>query len=61
MLGSVRGSDADLDQGVGLLGAGGDDAARAVVLEAAPDQVDAVGQQRRGQGVAAVALVGSCR
>lgn len=48
---------ADLQDRVGLLGAGGDDAARPRVLEAAADDVDAVGQQRGGQGVAGIALV----
>ncbi|MND95943.1 hypothetical protein D3C80_882110 [compost metagenome] len=47
----------ELQHGVGLFGTGGDDAARAGVLEAAADDVDAVGQQGRGQGVAGEALV----
>src|SRR5690606_15080100 len=42
---------AELDQGVRLLGTGAEDAARPMILEAAPDQVDAVGEQGRGQGV----------
>ena len=49
---------AELDQRVRLLDTGGDDAARPVVLEAASDEVDAVGQQRRGQRVAGTALIG---
>ncbi len=49
------GAFAQPDQGVGLFRAGGDDAARAVILEAAPDQNLTVGQQRRGQRVAVVA------
>ena len=49
---------AELQQRVRLLRAGGEDAARAVVLEAASDQVHAVGEQRRGQGVAGIALIG---
>ena len=43
---------------VRLLGTGGDDAARPVVLERAPDEMHAVGEQRRGQRVAGEALVG---
>src|SRR5687768_14340754 len=43
---------------VWLLGTGGDDAARPVVLERAPDEVHAVGEQRRGQRVAGEALTG---
>jgi hypothetical protein len=48
---------AQLDQRIGLLGAGGDDAPSARVLEATVDDIHAVGQQRRGQGVAGMALV----
>ncbi len=48
---------ADLQDGVGLLGAGRDYAAGAGVLEAAADHVDAVGQQGGGQAVAGEALV----
>ena len=49
---------AQFDDRVGLLRTGGQDAARPMVLEAAPDQVHAVGEQRRGQRVALVSLVG---
>ena len=48
----------DLDQAAGVLGPGGGDAARAAELDAGGDLVDAVGQQRRGQGVTGVA--GEC-
>ena len=48
---------AQLHERVRLLGAGAEDAARAVILEAAPDQMDAVRQQRRSERVAGVALV----
>ncbi|MNF69496.1 hypothetical protein D3C84_513820 [compost metagenome] len=48
---------ADLQHGVRFFGTGGDYAARARVLEAAADHVDAVGQQRGGQGVAGIALI----
>lgn len=41
---------------VGLLGPCRDDAAGTVILEASADQVDAVGEQRRGHGVAAQSL-----
>ena len=47
------------DEGVRLFRTGGEDAARAVVLERPGDEAHAVGQQRRGQGIAlktAVAL-----
>ena len=53
----AAGAAAGADQRVRLVGAGGDDAARAVVLERAAHQVDAVGEQRRGEGVAGEALV----
>ena len=46
-----------LHQRIGLLGTGGEDSPGAVVLEAAADQHDAVGQQRRRQRVAGVSLV----
>ncbi len=42
----------DVDDRVRLLDAGAPDAARTVVFEAAPDDPDAVRQQRRGDGVA---------
>src|SRR3546814_10228498 len=45
------------DQRVGLLDAGGEQAAWAVVLEAATVEVDAAGEQRGGEGVAGEALV----
>ena len=47
----------ELHDGVGLLHPRRDDAARAVILEAAGDETQAIGQQRRGQRVARVALV----
>jgi hypothetical protein len=43
-VGHGGGAGAELDHGVGLLDSGGDDAARPVVLEAAGDEVDAVGE-----------------
>src|SRR5690606_33801235 len=49
---------ADLQDGVRLFGTGGDNAARTRVLEAATDDVDAIGQQGSGQAVAGIALVG---
>ena len=42
----------DREQRARLVGAVAQDAARAVVLERAPDEMDAVGQQCRGDGVA---------
>ena len=45
---------AELDEGVGVFSAGGHDSARPVVLEAAADEGDAIGEQRRGHGVAVV-------
>ena len=42
----------DADQGIRLLGAGRDDAARAVILEGTADEMDAVGEKRRGDRVA---------
>src|SRR3546814_18627431 len=45
------------DQRVGLLDAGGEQAAWAVVLEAATVEVAAAGEQRGGEGVAGEALV----
>ena len=47
----------ELHDGVGLLGPGRDDPARAVVLEAAADQAHPVGRQGGGEGVAGMALV----
>ena len=46
---------AQLDQRVGLFGAGAEDAARPVVLETSAHHADAVGEQRRGQGIAGMA------
>ena len=57
ILGSLRAPCAELDQRVGLLRAGGDDAAGPVILEAAPHQMHAVGEQGGGEGVAGMALV----
>ena len=48
-----------LNERVGLLGAGREDASRPVVLEAAPDQHDAVGQERRGQRIAGETRIGA--
>ncbi len=49
---------AQFDQRVRLLGAGGEDAARPVVLERAADEADAVGDERRGERVARAAVHG---
>src|SRR5690625_4221038 len=46
-----------LYQGIGLLGTGRKDPAGPVILEAARDQVNAVRQEGRGQGVARMPLV----
>ena len=46
-----------LDQRIGLLRSGRQDAARAMILERPPDQMHAVGQQRRRQRVAGMAAV----
>jgi hypothetical protein len=48
---------AQLDQRIGLVGARGHDAARAMIFEAPPDEMDAIGEQGRGKGVAGIALV----
>ncbi len=56
-VGLVPPAGPQLDQRVRLLRPGGEDAARPVVLEAAADQPDAVGQQGRGQRVAGMAFV----
>src|SRR3954470_22998061 len=45
-----------LDQRVWLFRTGGENAARTVILEAAGDQMDAVGEQGRGEGIAGIAL-----
>ncbi len=54
----AAGAAAGADQGIGLVGAGRDHAAGAVVLERTAHEVDAVGEQRRGQGVPGEALIG---
>src|SRR3546814_2685636 len=46
------------DEGVRLLRTGSKDAARAVILERAADEMDAIGQQRRGERVALIAGIG---
>jgi dihydroxyacetone kinase len=51
------GAGFQLDQRIRLFGTKADDAARTAILEAAADQAHAVGQQRRGQGVAGEGLV----
>src|SRR5262249_26783691 len=56
-IGIAVGTGAELDDGARLLRARGHDATRAVVLEAAADQRDAVREQRRGERVARVALI----
>ncbi|MCY1174034.1 hypothetical protein D9M73_142200 [compost metagenome] len=48
---------ADLQHRVRLFGTGGEDAARTRILEAATDDIDAVGQQCSGQGIAFEAFV----
>ena len=48
----------DREQRIGLLGAVAEDAARPMILERAADEVDAVGEQRRGDRVAGVRLDG---
>src|SRR5262249_22300115 len=47
------------DERIRLLGAARDRAARTVVLERAPHEVHAVGEQRGGERVAGTALVGA--
>ena len=47
----------ELHQRAGLFGAGAVNTARAVVLEAARHQMNAVGEQRRRQGVAGITFV----
>ena len=51
-VGRGRRGAANVDQRVGLLDAGPPDAARPVILEAAADDRDVVGEQRRGDRVA---------
>ena len=48
----------ELDEGVRLFAARGEDAARPSVFVALPDDAHAVGKQRRGKGVARKALAG---
>ena len=55
-VGERAGAVAELDEGVGVFSAGGDDAAGTVVLEAAADQGDAVGEEGGGDGVAVVGV-----
>jgi hypothetical protein len=57
-IGLLARSAAQFDNRVGFFRTRGLDAARPMILEAAPDQVYAVGEQRRGERVALVALVG---
>ena len=57
-VGHRRGALAQLHNGIGFFGAVGDDAAGPAVFETAPDDTHAVGEQRRGQGIAPKALVG---
>ena len=47
-----------IDERIGLFDPGGDNPARAVILERTADEVHAVGQQRRSHGITAVALIG---
>ena len=49
---------AQFNERVGLLGAGGEDAARPVIFERAPHETHAVRQQRRGQRVAGIPAIG---
>ena len=57
-VGNGVGTGFQLDQHIGFVGAGADHATRAAVFEAAGQQADAIGQQRRGQCVARMALIG---
>ena len=57
----ARGVALDRHQRIGLLGAGRQDAARPMVLERAADQMDVVGDQRRGQRVALRGRRSACR
>src|SRR5699024_339389 len=56
LIGQRARTAADLQDGVRLLRTTADNAARAPVFETAGDDVNAVGQQRRGQRVAVKAL-----
>ena len=57
-VGGLAAAVEDFDKGVGFLGPGGQNAARAVVFEAAAHQADVIGQKRRGDCVALEALEG---
>ena len=59
VLGSARATLTEPHQRARLLGAGAEDAARPMVLEAPPDQPDAVGKQGGRQTVAGMALAGA--
>ena len=48
---------AQLQDGVGLFGTGGDQAPRTRILEAGVEHIEAVGHQRRGEGIACQALI----
>ncbi len=56
-VGFAMGTGFELDEGRRLLCAGREDAARAVVFEAARDEAHAVGEQCRGQRIAGMALI----
>ena len=51
------GAATDADERVRLFRSDGDDAARTVVLEGTADKMDVVGEQRRGERVALIALI----
>ena len=51
------GAAADADERVRLFRSDGDDAARTVVLEGTADKMDVVGEQRRSERVALIALI----
>ena len=61
VVGQSLGARPELDQRVRLLDAAADDAPRTVVLEAPAHKANAVRKQRRGERIALVPLVGSCR
>ena len=50
---------AQLDQGIRFFRSRGEHAARAMILEASPDQPHAVRQQRRSEGIARMSLIGA--